>query len=150
MESIEIYTDGGCHGNPGPGAWAFVIQLSDDAEDSGSELQTTNNRMELQAVIEALRYVVRQEYCDRAINVHTDSQYVRNGITTWIRSWLRNGWKTASRKPVKNQDLWMRLHELDQLVHPVWNWVRGHAGNRLNERCDQLVQNEIAQMEIQD
>ena len=150
MESIEIYTDGGCHGNPGPGAWAFVIQLSDDAEDSGSELQTTNNRMELQAVIEALRYVVRQEYCDRAINVHTDSQYVRNGITTWIRSWLRNGWKTASRKPVKNQDLWMRLHELDQLVHPAWKWVRGHAGNLLNERCDQLVQNEIAQMEIQD
>ena len=150
MESIEIYTDGGCHGNPGPGAWAFVIQLSDDAEDSGSELQTTNNRMELQAVIEALRYVVRQEYCDRAINVHTDSQYVRNGITNWIRSWLRNGWKTASRKPVKNQDLWMRLYELDELVHPVWKWVRGHAGNPLNERCDQLVQNEIAQMEIQD
>ncbi len=148
MESIEVYTDGGCHGNPGPGAWAFVIQASDYTERSGGELQTTNNRMELQAVIEVLRYVVQQEYGGRTVNIHTDSQYVRNGITTWIRSWLRNGWKTAARKPVKNQDLWVCLHELDELVHPGWKWVRGHSGNALNERCDQLVQDQIAQIDI--
>ncbi|MBU8912841.1 MAG: ribonuclease HI, partial [Spirochaetales bacterium] len=142
--------DGGCHGNPGPGAWAFVIQLSDDIERSGGELQTTNNRMELQAVIEALLYIVRQECSNRAVNIHTDSQYVRNGITTWIRAWLRNGWKTAARKPVKNQDLWVRLHELDERVQPVWKWVRGHAGNTLNERCDQLVQNQLSQLKSQD
>lgn len=146
VRSIDVYTDGGCHGNPGPGAWAFVVQATDFTEQSGSELRTTNNRMELQAVIEALRHIVRQDYADRAVNIHTDSQYVRNGITTWIQSWLQNGWKTAARKPVKNQDLWVRLHELDELVHPTWKWVRGHAGNTLNERCDQLVQNEIAQI----
>ena len=150
MDSIEAYTDGGCHGNPGPGAWAFVVQGREYAEHSGSEFETTNNRMELQAVIELLRYVVQQGYGACSVNVHTDSQYVRNGITTWIRSWLRNGWKTSARKPVKNQDLWVRLHELDQLVHPEWMWVRGHAGNLLNERCDALVQGEIAQIDLKD
>ena len=99
-------------------------------------------------MIEVLRYVVQQGYGDRTVNIHTDSQYVRNGITTWIQSWLRNGWKTAARKPVKNQDLWVRLHELDELVHPRWKWVRGHSGNILNERCDQLVQGQIAQIDI--
>jgi len=150
VDNIEAYTDGGCHGNPGPGAWAFVVQAREYAERSGSEFETTNNRMELQAVIELLRYVVRQDHDARAVNVHTDSQYVRNGITTWIRSWLRNGWKTSARKPVKNQDLWVRLHELDQIVHPEWIWVRGHAGNPLNERCDALVQSEIAQIDLKD
>ncbi|MEE8441329.1 MAG: ribonuclease HI [Spirochaetia bacterium] len=149
MKSIEVYTDGGCHGNPGPGAWAFVVRAREHTERFGGEPQTTNNRMELQAVIEALRFIVRQEYGDRTVDVHTDSQYVRNGITTWIRSWMRNGWKTAARKPVKNQSLWVRLHELNELVHPEWTWVRGHAGNALNERCDQLVQSQIAQMEVQ-
>jgi ribonuclease HI len=106
--------------------------------------------MELQAVIEALRFVIQHEWSEWAVGIHTDSQYVRNGITTWIRSWLRNGWRTAAKKPVKNQDLWVRLHELDEIVHPEWHWVRGHAGNELNERCDQLVQLEIAKIEVQD
>jgi ribonuclease HI len=149
VENIEIYTDGGCHGNPGPGAWAFVVRGTGEHEGAGNELNTTNNRMELQAVIEALLFVGRQGVSSPTVRINTDSQYVRNGITTWIRSWLRNGWKTAAKKPVKNQDLWMRLHELDELVHPEWLWVRGHAGNELNERCDQLVQLEIAKIEDQ-
>lgn len=147
METIDIYTDGGCHGNPGPGAWAYVVRGSEYIEDTGGENATTNNRMELQAVIESLRYVVRNELAGVTVTIHTDSQYVRNGITVWIQTWLKNGWKTSAKKPVKNQDLWVRLHELNEMVHARWNWVRGHAGDETNERCDQLVQDEIARIE---
>ena len=143
MRSIDIYTDGGCHGNPGPGAWAYVVASPPD-EASGAEGQTTNNRMELTAVIEALRHA--DQYRGSAVRIHTDSQYVKNGITTWIKTWIRNGWRTASKKPVKNRDLWEILHWLDQQVEPQWHWVKGHAGIDLNERCDQLVQQAISRI----
>lgn len=146
MNDVEIYTDGGCHGNPGPGAWAYVVLAGERVECSGGETLTTNNRMELLAVIEALRYVVESGMEGRAVTIRTDSQYVRNGITTWIQNWLRNGWRTSARKPVKNQDLWTELHEFDTRVAPAWSWVRGHSGNPTNERCDELVQMEIAAM----
>lgn len=147
MQHIDIYTDGGCHGNPGPGAWAFVLRKSEWIERTGGEKLTTNNRMELLAVIEALRLVARDLSGEPQVRIYTDSQYVRNGITSWIQNWMKNGWKTAAKKPVKNQDLWIRLHELNKLVSPAWNWVRGHSGNPLNERCDELVQQEIAKIE---
>ena len=114
---------------------------------SGAEPATTNNRMELQAVIEALRFVARQRDCAASVRIHTDSQYVKNGISDWIHTWIKNGWRTAAKKPVKNQDLWLRLHELNALVRPDWIWVRGHAGDELNERCDALVQDRIAAIE---
>lgn len=114
---------------------------------SGGAAQTTNNRMELQAVIEALRHVAGLPAEDRRVTMHTDSQYVKNGITTWIHSWLKNGWRTTAKKPVKNQDLWIRLHELDSFINPTWEWVRGHSGNDLNEQCDLMVQQEIARIE---
>jgi ribonuclease HI len=146
VENSEIYTDGGCHGNPGPGAWAFVITSAGDVvERSGAARDTTNNRMELTAVIEALREVGRRRI-DGTVTIHTDSQYVKNGITTWIRTWLANGWRTSSKQPVKNQDLWVELHDLNRAIGPDWRWVRGHAGNPLNERCDALVQEAIGRL----
>lgn len=148
VQEIDIYTDGGCHGNPGPGAWAYVIETEDGRiEEAGGEPDTTNNKMELEAVIRALRVVADGPRPPRLVTVHTDSQYVKNGITTWIATWMKNGWMTSARKPVKNQDRWVRLHELAGLVEPRWEWVRGHAGNELNERCDELVQLEIARLE---
>ncbi|AHC14324.1 ribonuclease HI [Salinispira pacifica] len=139
----EIFTDGGCIGNPGPGAWAFVIDLPDSPiEDSGFDPDTTNNRMELQAVIRALDYC-RVHQIDQ-VRIHTDSQYVKNGISDWIHNWKRRGWLTAAKKPVKNRDLWMTLDEVNGHVQPEWRWVKGHAGIELNERCDQLVQQCIA------
>ena len=147
MQNIEVYTDGGCHGNPGPGGWAFVIETDGDrAEGSGGDPQTTNNKMELEAVIQALRKVAQNSREPRLVTVRTDSQYVRNGITTWIKTWMSNGWRTAAKKPVKNQDLWIRLHELEELVRPRWEWVKGHSGDELNERCDELVQHAIAEV----
>jgi ribonuclease HI len=144
VSRIEIYTDGGCHGNPGPGAWAYVMTTNGEVrEQSGSESLTTNNRMELTAVINALREVDRKA----TVSVHTDSQYVKHGITNWIQRWLSNGWITAARKPVKNKELWIELHELDKMIRPTWEWVRGHSGDRLNERCDTLVQEAIAGIE---
>ena len=148
VQQIDVFTDGGCHGNPGPGGWAYVIEADGQRlEASGGEPNTTNNRMELEAVIQALRAVAQRSEAPRLVTVHTDSQYVKNGITTWIRTWMKNGWKTAAKKPVKNQDRWVRLHELESLVRPAWKWVRGHAGNELNERCDELVQDAIARLE---
>jgi ribonuclease HI len=136
---IDVFTDGGCIGNPGPGGWGYVI---DDErgriEDSGFDPQTTNNRMELTAVIEVLK-VIRTRDDGAEYRIHTDSQYVQKGITEWIHSWKRNGWKTAAKKPVKNRDLWITLDELSAVVKPGWAWVKGHAGIELNERCDQLV-----------
>ncbi len=141
---IEVFTDGGCIGNPGPGGWAYVIDDPSGAvEDSGFDPQTTNNRMELLAVIEVLK-VIRSRNDANSYTVHTDSQYVQKGITQWIFSWKKNGWKTAAKKPVKNRDLWMKLDELRDVTQPSWAWVKGHAGIELNERCDQLVQEVIA------
>ncbi|MBN2049942.1 MAG: ribonuclease HI [Spirochaetales bacterium] len=140
MKPLEIYTDGGCSGNPGPGGWAVVI-LDGDEESvlSGGEKLTTNNRMELTAVIEALQHIPS----DRDAKVYTDSQYVKNGITGWIHTWRKNGWKTSAGKPVKNQDLWIRLRSLEEIRKVSWHWVKGHAGNRFNEEADALVQKEI-------
>lgn len=147
VSTIEIHTDGGSHGNPGPGGWAFVMENDGSTmERSGGEQYTTNNRMELMAVISALETVRGTTAANEGIRVVTDSQYVKNGITTWIHNWLRNGWKTAGKKPVKNQDLWVRLHELASSLDVEWAWVRGHAGNPANERCDALVQHAIADL----
>jgi ribonuclease HI len=146
---IEVFTDGGCIGNPGPGAWAYVIDdRNGRIEGSGYNPETTNNRMELTAVIEVLSFLRESAGSDaeqsRQFVIHTDSQYVKNGITQWIHNWKRNGWKTAAKKPVKNQDLWMKLDVLSTEIQPEWTWVKGHAGIELNERCDQLVQEAIA------
>ena len=148
-EDIEIYTDGGCHGNPGPGGWAFVYSDGGKTEEQrGFEQKTTNNRMELTAVIKALELVEDKGRCGRAnISIYTDSQYVQKGISEWIHGWLKNNWKTAAKKPVKNKDLWVQLHELSSRCSPSWNWVRGHTGNEKNERCDQLVQEAIKSAE---
>lgn len=138
--SVIIYTDGGCIGNPGPGGWAAVLQYGEhEKELSGRFRETTNNRMELRAALEALEALKRP--CQ--IELYTDSAYVRNGITQWIHGWQRNGWRTANKTPVKNQDLWRRLlialerHEAAGGV--VWHWTKGHAGNPLNERVDELA-----------
>jgi ribonuclease HI len=146
QKEIEIYTDGGCWGNPGPGGWAYRIHLDGETlEGNGGDAATTNNRMELTAVIEALRLVRKDEsLAKRPVVVHTDSQYVKNGISSWIETWSRNGWKTAARKPVKNQDLWVILKELRDSLGIRWLWVKGHAGNPDNERCDALVQEAVA------
>lgn len=147
-EHIIIYTDGGCHGNPGPGGWGFVLECDGKRiERRGGEKHTTNNKMELEAVISALSLVAETpELSGRRIEIHTDSQYVKNGISSWIHSWMKKGWKTAAGKPVKNQEYWKRLKELDDRVNASWNWVKGHAGNELNERCDALVQEAIADL----
>lgn len=145
MRSIDIYTDGGCHGNPGPGGWAFVV--SEEAETvshSGYERSTTNNRMELTAVIAALEHLRRSTKGDRVqVKIHTDSQYVKKGITEWIRRWMANGWQTSAKKDVKNRDLWERLLSLSRQFDIEWRWVRGHHGIDLNEECDRLVQEAI-------
>jgi ribonuclease HI len=146
---MDIYTDGGCHGNPGPGGWAFIALRSPTAyETSGNEPATTNNRMELTAVIKALEYAGSLPPAEtNQLRIYSDSQYVRQGITIWIHNWLRNGWKTAGKDPVKNQALWQRLHELAEGFAIDWQWVRGHSGATFNERCDALVQVAIKQLE---
>lgn len=146
MNEITIYTDGGCSGNPGPGGWGIVIIADGDARQlSGGEKLTTNNRMELTAAISALSIVKNtQAFQGRKVCVNIDSQYVKNGITVWIKSWRTKGWKTADKKPVKNQDLWQKLDELNNSLDVNWNWVKGHAGIEYNEICDSLCQKEIA------
>ena len=144
-ETLVIYTDGGCSGNPGPGGWACVI-IDGDKETaiSGGEKATTNNRMELTAAIEALAAVVQNsQYDGRAVHIFCDSQYVKNGITSWIRSWKKNGWRTAAKKPVLNRDLWEKLDALSVSLDLSWSWVKGHAGIKYNELCDELCQKEI-------
>ena len=144
--AITVYTDGGCSGNPGPGGWGCVI-LADKVEytASGGETVTTNNRMELSAAIAALSAIDQNNaWRNKAITVHIDSQYVKNGITTWIRSWKKNGWKNSEKLPVKNRDLWEVLDELNQRLNVTWKWVRGHAGNKYNELCDALATKETA------
>lgn len=148
MESIVIYTDGGCSGNPGPGGWAFVIRLTEDSAEicgSGGEALTTNNRMELRAVISALEEAERRSP-GSAVALNTDSQYVKNGIESWIASWKRNGWRTSAKQPVKNRELWEELDAVAARVRPKFLWVKGHAGIEDNERCDALVQEEIRKL----
>jgi ribonuclease HI len=133
---VTIYTDGACKGNPGPGGWgAWLSAGGHEKELFGGEANTTNNRMELTAVIEALASLKRS--CEVAI--YTDSQYVRHGITDWISGWKQRGWKTADRKPVKNIDLWQRLDALRGLHRVDWHWVKGHAGDPGNEKADELA-----------
>ena len=143
MKKVIIFSDGGCHGNPGPGAWAAVLQYGKHVREiTGGIAATTNNRMELMAAIESLNLL--KEACD--IDFHTDSEYVRNGITQWLAGWKRNGWRTAAKKPVKNADLWQQLEAANARHTVRWHWVKGHAGNDLNERCDELVQEAIAKV----
>jgi ribonuclease HI len=133
---VEIYTDGACRGNPGPGGWAAVLSAGGRAKEiSGAQPQTTNNRMELQAVIEALQALKRP----LEVRLYTDSQYVRRGILEWLPQWKARGWKTADKKPVKNQDLWQQLEAVAAGHRIEWHWVPGHAGVPGNERCDVLA-----------
>ena len=136
MSDIEVYTDGACKGNPGPGGWGAWLRAGDhERELWGGAALTTNNRMELTAVIEALTALKQSS----RVTLHTDSQYVRNGIMTWIHNWKARGWTTADRKPVKNIDLWQRLDELRSRHEVDWRWVKGHAGDPGNERADALA-----------
>lgn len=138
---MRIYTDGACKGNPGPGGWGALMQFDGrEKELCGGEPDTTNNRMELTAVIRALAALKRT--CE--IDLYTDSQYVQKGISEWVAAWKRRGWKTADRKPVKNVDLWLELDRLAGTHHIRWHWVRGHAGHAENERADALANRGIA------
>jgi ribonuclease HI len=136
-QAVEIYTDGACSGNPGPGGWGAVLSYGGREKElhGGSAELTTNNRMELMAAIQALESLTRPS----AVRLHTDSSYVRNGIMSWLPGWKRNGWKTASRQPVKNEDLWRRLDAAAARHDVHWLWVKGHAGNAGNERADALA-----------
>ena len=135
-DTVDIYTDGACRGNPGPGGWAAVLSAGGrEKEISGAQLLTTNNRMELQAVIEALSALKRPAQ----VRLYTDSQYVRRGILEWLPQWKARGWMTADRKPVKNQDLWQQLETAAARHRIEWHWVPGHAGVPGNERCDALA-----------
>jgi len=133
---VEIFSDGACRGNPGPGGWGALLRFDKrEKELWGGEAATTNNRMELTAVIRALEALERPS----RVRLYTDSQYVQKGISTWILDWKRRGWRTAGRKPVKNEDLWRRLDELAALHEVEWHWVKGHAGHAGNERADLLA-----------
>ena len=135
-DRVEIYTDGACSGNPGPGGWGVLLRFGGhEKEMHGGEAETTNNRMELQAAIEALSALKNPSQVD----LYTDSNYVKGGITEWIANWKRNGWRTANRKPVKNTDLWRALDELRERHDVSWHWVKGHAGHPENERADELA-----------
>ena len=136
MKQVEIYTDGACKGNPGPGGWGAVVRYGQhEKEISGGDPDTTNNRMELQAAISALNMLI--EPC--AVKLHTDSKYVCDGITRWVAGWQRNGWKNASKQPVRNADLWHDLIEAVKRHQIEWIWVKGHAGNIGNEHADRLA-----------
>jgi ribonuclease HI len=139
---VVIYSDGACKGNPGPGGWGAWLRSGDHLKELwGGDPATTNNRMELTAVIEALASLKRT--CQ--IDLYTDSEYVKNGITTWIHGWKRRGWKTADGKPVKNVELWQRLEALAKLHHVEWHWVKGHAGDPGNEKADELANRGVAE-----
>ena len=138
--TVELFTDGACSGNPGPGGWGALLRYgATEKELSGGEAQTTNNRMELMAAIAALEALKRPT----TATLTTDSVYVRDGITKWLKNWKKNGWKTAAKKPVKNEDLWRRL-DAAQTPHQIdWRWIKGHAGHAENERCDALAREAI-------
>ena len=137
----KIYTDGACSGNPGPGGWAAIIIVNDEVKDmfSGSEKNTTNNQMELMAPIKAIQKFKKKS----EISIFTDSTYVRDGITTWIKRWEKNGWKTSSKKPVKNKELWKKLQNLSSKHSVKWIWVKGHAQDKYNNLVDELAQGAI-------
>ncbi len=133
---IKIYTDGSCLSNPGNGGWAAIINMNGEIKKiSGNEKNTTNNRMELMAPINALKNINSKD----PIEIFTDSKYVKNGITEWINTWVLNNWKTSKKENVKNKDLWIELHKLNQSLNVKWNWVKAHAGNALNEEVDMLA-----------
>ena len=135
--SIKVYTDGSCRGNPGPGGWGVYIQLNDEEKDLyGGNSETTNNQMEMQAALEALKYLKDK---NEVIELYTDSNYLRQGITEWIHKWKLNNWRTAAKKPVANRDLWIEISDLNEKMNVQWNWVKGHAGDPGNERADQLA-----------
>lgn len=143
-DMVEIFTDGACRGNPGPGGWGAVLRYREhERELYGGEAHTTNNRMELMAAIRALEALKRPS----RVRITTDSTYVRNGITTWLANWKRRGWRTASHEPVKNQDLWQRLDAAVQRHQVAWHWVRGHSGHPENERADALANRGIDELQ---
>ena len=142
---VEIFTDGACRGNPGVGGWGALLRWGDKQKHlKGAEAETTNNRMELTAAIEALKALS----CACTVDLTTDSQYVRKGITEWIHNWKRRGWLTAGKKPVKNADLWQQLDELAQEHDVTWHWVKGHSGHPENELADELANLAIDEMEV--
>ena len=143
MKHVDIFTDGACSGNPGPGGWGAILRYAGvEKELSGGDKQTTNNQMEIKAVIEALK--ILKEPCD--ITLTTDSQYVVQGMTKWLNDWIARGWKTSSKKPVANQELWTELADLAKKHHIHWSWVKGHAGHAENERCDALARGFIEKL----
>ena len=143
MKKVIIHTDGGCHGNPGPGGWAAVLTYGPRSQIlAGGALATTNNQMELRAAIEALRAL--KEPCQ--IELFTDSVYLRSGITSWLAGWKANGWRTKGRQPVRNEELWRELESVASMHTIEWKWLKGHAGHAGNEQCDQLAQAEIARI----
>jgi ribonuclease HI len=136
MKRVEIFTDGACSGNPGPGGWGVILRYGDAVKElSGGEAVTTNNRMELMAAIEALKALKEPV----AVDLYTDSNYVREGISGWIENWKKNGWRTAAKQPVKNVELWQTLDEARRRHKVTWHWVKGHAGHPENERADELA-----------
>ncbi len=142
-EQVEIFTDGACKGNPGPGGWGALLRFKGTQKEIfGGAPETTNNRMELMAVIQALQALTKPI----GVTITTDSQYVKRGITEWITNWKRNGWKTAARKPVKNSDLWKQLDELVKQYQIEWKWVKGHSGHPENELADELANRGVEQM----
>lgn len=143
MKKVEIFTDGACRGNPGPGGWGALLRYGDNEKPLyGGEQNTTNNRMELQAAISGLEAL--KEACE--VTLTTDSQYVRKGITEWMKNWKKNGWKTANKKPVKNADLWQLLDQQTEKHTIDWRWVKGHSGHRENEIADQLANRGIDEL----
>ena len=143
VDKVAIHTDGACRGNPGPGGWGAILSYGDhEKELRGAERDTTNNRMELMAAIQALEALRRS--CE--VTLTTDSEYVRKGITEWLAGWKRRGWKTADKKPVKNQDLWERLEAASRKHVVHWKWIKGHSGHPENERADQLANRAIDEM----
>ena len=142
-DTIDLFTDGACSGNPGPGGWGVLLRWKDhEKELSGGEAETTNNRMEMMAAIRGLESLKR----GMSARLHTDSTYLRDGITKWIHKWKQNGWKTANKKPVKNEDLWRRLEQALHGHQVEWLWVKGHAGHPDNERADALARDGIEQI----
>ena len=143
LPHVVVHTDGACSGNPGPGGWGAILAFGDhEKELKGGEPDTTNNRMELMAAIAAFEALKRP--C--RVDLHTDSQYLRNGIMSWINNWKRNGWRTADKKPVKNVDLWQRLDTALKPHQVRWHWLKGHAGHAANERADELAREAIADL----